>query len=258
MRWINWINDRDIKHTRRVSSLLSFSGAMPLCNEREALHVEMPEAEAERDKSVLILINHCKEMRRQERNSRIVTGLLLLGVAALFIFFQTRKDSSSDREHAAKYEDPIAYQPGANPSAHLTAPSQYPCKSDYLAWEAKNGEAHLHNFVYANNSLIVSQAGRYHVYLQITYRMIESKACKPGSMLLLHQAVYRKSESYPKDITIMETSDSVNCNEHKWWKSVFSSAVFLLEKDDQLKVKAEHPDMIHWQETNVFFGAYLI
>ncbi|KAG7480535.1 hypothetical protein MATL_G00057280 [Megalops atlanticus] len=236
--------------------------AMPLCNEREALHVEMPEVEVERDKSVFILINHCNEMKRQERNSRIVTGLLLLGVAALLVFLQTRKDSSSDREHTVKatHEGAIAYQRqrGANPNAHLTAPSQYPCKSDHLAWEAKNGEAHLQDFVYANNSLIVLQAGRYHVYLQITYRMIESKTCKPGSMLLLHQAVYRKSESYPKDIAIMEASDSVNCSEHKWWKSVFSSAVFLLEKDDQLKVKAEHPDMIHWQETNVFFGAYLI
>lgn len=38
------------------------------------------------DESVLILINHCRDMKRQEARLRLITLLLLLGCTALFVY----------------------------------------------------------------------------------------------------------------------------------------------------------------------------
>lgn len=38
------------------------------------------------EESLLILINHCREMKQQEARLRLITLLLLLGCAAAFIF----------------------------------------------------------------------------------------------------------------------------------------------------------------------------
>ncbi|KAG9354622.1 hypothetical protein JZ751_001335 [Albula glossodonta] len=212
---------------------------MTLCCERQ----DMSKVQIEPDRSVLILIEHCNEMKRQERNSRTVTGFLFLGFTALF-FFYTHSRISSECKHSIKDSE---YAPET--SIHNVTT---------LEWESKNGDAFLQDFDYGNNALIVPQDGRYSVYLQLTYRMTEKFFCIPGNLIQLTQEVYRWSDSYPVETLLMVASDTVNCSEKKWRRSIYTSGVFQLEKGDRLFVKAGNAVLIDYNEKRMFFGAFLV
>lgn len=236
---------------------------MPLCNERDALCLEMSEIQMEPDRSVLILINHCKEMKRQERLSRIVTCFLFLVLSAVFFLYtQTHssldcKHSKSDLEHStnAHYQRQIE----SRPNAHLTAAQNCPNGDfKYLEWESKDGDAHLHMFNYSNNALIAHRDGNYSIYLQITYRMIADFPCSSAAPVQLKQQVFHGSDRYPEETLLMMALDTINCSESNWRKSLSVSRMFPLEKGDLLMVKAENLALIDCGEKKMFFGAYLI
>ncbi|KAI1900667.1 hypothetical protein AGOR_G00052270 [Albula goreensis] len=232
-------------------------GAMTLCCERQ----DMSKVQIEPDRSVLILIEHCNEMKRQERYSRTITGFLFLGFTALF-FFYTHSRISSECKHSIKDSEygTGAYQRqiGTRPNAHLTAPETSIHNVTTLEWESKNGDAFLQDFDYGNNALIVPKDGRYSVYLQLTYRMTEKFVCIPGNLIQLTQEVYRLSDSYPVETLLMVASDTVNCSEKKWRRSIYTSGVFQLEKGDRLFVKAGNAVLIDYNEKRMFFGAFLV
>ncbi|KAJ8388760.1 hypothetical protein AAFF_G00129930 [Aldrovandia affinis] len=231
------------------------------CNQSEVLRLETSEVQMEPDRSVLILIDHCIEMKRQERNSRIVTVFSFLGFTALF-FLYTYRHSSPNCEHAIKVTEygTGAYQrqTGNRPNAHLTAPQSPKCEVKYLEWEITNGDAYLQDFNYRNNALIVPLKGRYYIYLQIMYRMHENFTCSSGSMIQLSQQVFQLKKSYPIETLLVMASGSINCTQKQWRKSLYTAGVFSFEKDDALMVKSDHPMLIDFHEKKMFFGAFLI
>ncbi|KAJ8379566.1 hypothetical protein SKAU_G00003440 [Synaphobranchus kaupii] len=232
---------------------------MPLCNERDALCLEMSEFQVT-DRSVLILIDHCNEMKRQERHSRIITCFLFLVLGAIFILY-TQTHSSLDSKHSKNELERRtgAYQQqiGTSPIAHLTALKSNLGDIKYLDWETTNGDAHLHAFNFSNNALIAPQDGHYLIYLQITYRMDVNFGCSSGSPVELKQQVFQRSDRYPEETLLLMALDSIDCSKSSR-TSVYTSGVFSLKKGDELKVKAEHPMLIDWNEKKMFFGAFLI
>ncbi|XP_061117422.1 uncharacterized protein LOC133141059 isoform X2 [Conger conger] len=97
---------------------------MPICKERYLLGFEMSEVQV-LDRSVLVLIDHCNEMKRQESISRIVTCFVFVVFSGIFfLFLQTHssldcKHNKNDLEHSTSAH----YQPEieSRPNAHLTA-----------------------------------------------------------------------------------------------------------------------------------------
>ncbi|XP_061117421.1 tumor necrosis factor ligand superfamily member 15-like isoform X1 [Conger conger] len=234
---------------------------MPICKERYLLGFEMSEVQV-LDRSVLVLIDHCNEMKRQESISRIVTCFVFVVFSGIFfLFLQTHssldcKHNKNDLEHSTSAH----YQPEieSRPNAHLTALNCSMQNTEYLEWETRKGDAHLHMFNYSNKALIAPQDGNYSIYLQITYRMYEDYHCNPRNLLQLKQEVFHRSDRYPDQTVLMMALDSINCSEKTWRKSLYMSRVFSLEKGDQLKVKVGHLKLIDCNEKKVFFGAFLI
>ncbi|KAJ8263330.1 hypothetical protein COCON_G00157870 [Conger conger] len=178
-----------------------------------------------------------------------------------FLFLQTHssldcKHNKNDLEHSTSAH----YQPEieSRPNAHLTALNCSMQNTEYLEWETRKGDAHLHMFNYSNKALIAPQDGNYSIYLQITYRMYEDYHCNPRNLLQLKQEVFHRSDRYPDQTVLMMALDSINCSEKTWRKSLYMSRVFSLEKGDQLKVKVGHLKLIDCNEKKVFFGAFLI
>ncbi|KAJ8285746.1 hypothetical protein GJAV_G00030470 [Gymnothorax javanicus] len=83
---------------------------------------EMTGVQAERDKSFFILIDHCNQMKREERRSRIVTCVLFLVLSVSFFWYtQTHRSldcklSKNDLEQSASSQPDLE----SRPAAHLT------------------------------------------------------------------------------------------------------------------------------------------
>uniref|UniRef100_A0A3Q2ZN39 THD domain-containing protein n=1 Tax=Kryptolebias marmoratus TaxID=37003 RepID=A0A3Q2ZN39_KRYMA len=126
----------------------------------------------------------------------------------------------------------------------------------YLQWESKLGKAHCGGgFIYSDGDLVVPRTGYYRVYVQIAYESV-AELCHHNVMLLTHSVLYY-SDSYPENVVLLSSVDTVRCNE-TWKKSLYTSAVFHLEANGRLRVTSSQPNHIMKNEQDVFFGADLL
>ncbi|XP_029565981.1 lymphotoxin-alpha [Salmo trutta] len=218
--------------------------------------------------SVVLLLKHCQEMKRQESRLRLVTLFLVLGCAAVFVFTQ-RVNRDCNEKHSLKPAEYSRQQAidrqGQNlkPNAHLTTSSR--CNSvpeDYIQWEHEAiGLVHMQNFTYdeKKHALVVPQGGRYFVYVGVNFRMPDKDKVS-GEIHFLSLKVLKFSNSYQYNCPIMEVKDSIPGN-RRGTRTVYTGQVVALEEGDLLRVSIneDNYELIDCStETTMYIGAFLL
>ncbi|XP_029499884.1 tumor necrosis factor ligand superfamily member 15 [Oncorhynchus nerka] len=218
--------------------------------------------------SVVLLLKHCQEMKRQESRLRLVTLVLVLGCAAVLVFMQRVNRDCNEKDsfkHAEYSRQQAIDRQGQNlkPNAHLTTSSR--CNSvpeDYIQWEhKKTGLVHMQNFTYDEKkyALVVPQGGQYFVYVGVNFRM-PHKDKVSGEIHFLSLKVLKFSNRYPDNCSIMEVKDSIPDN-RRGARTVYTGQVVALEEGDLLRVSIneDNYELIDCSaETTMYFGAFLL
>uniref|UniRef100_A0A3B3QEJ9 THD domain-containing protein n=1 Tax=Paramormyrops kingsleyae TaxID=1676925 RepID=A0A3B3QEJ9_9TELE len=218
----------------------------------------------EEDRSLHVLMSHCREMKRQESSLRIATAFILLGCVLLIFYLHFRQcgPKCMDVHHCS-----ITGQSGLVWSS-LVWSGLLPCaaaaldsaqtKEKYVLWMDKGDTAHIQEFTYANCTLTVPLSGLYHIYLQITYRKPE--VCNsPRGTIYLGPRVDIWRDSYPEFVTMMAASETLLCKD-TIEKSIYTAGIYQLEMGSKLRVQYGTEDLTQVQTDHrrMFFGAYLI
>nr|XP_020495749.1 uncharacterized protein LOC109988569 [Labrus bergylta] len=170
------------------------------------------------DESVLILLQHCRDIKQRDTRFRLVSLLLLLGCVSLFIFLQLREYYGSTRQENAVQSGP-AYSkqecPSADPqsissnrlSIALTSMKvQTNNDSGYLNWR---GEKHRTS----TDAIEISKTGYYFIYLTITFKCDLQHQDEDFQEFRL--TLQRSNEGYgpkPKPYNLTTAMDSVGCS----------------------------------------------
>ncbi|XP_078127416.1 uncharacterized protein LOC144531252 [Sander vitreus] len=209
------------------------------------------------DKSVLILIQHCRDMKQQETRLRLVTLLLLLSCTALFIFticanlWQHGNSGSSGQECAVEPSPAYSKQesPTANPQTntqklHIDLTSLGAAnKTDglYMKWHVNFGDQDNKE----KSAIVIPEDGFYFVYVSIAL------SCNEGDFNRFYVELRNWNEAYPSTRPVMKTWDGCTS---EGAKSVFLGQLFELSKGDNLSVWiGEGYELISTSS----FGAYL-
>ncbi|XP_048874815.1 lymphotoxin-alpha isoform X2 [Brienomyrus brachyistius] len=216
----------------------------------------------EEDRSLHLLMNHCREMKRQESNLRIATAFVLLGCTLLIFYLNFRQSGPlnfKSEPTEAKALGVVAEQHTASkPAFHLTAAlGSVPAKEKYVIWTDKGDTVHIQEFTYDNCTLTVPSSGLYHIYLQMTYKKPE--VCNsPRGTIYLGPRVEIWRDSYPKFVSMMAASETLLCKD-TIEKSIYTAGIYQLEKGSQLRVQYGAEDLaVQTDHKKMFFGAYLI
>lgn len=210
------------------------------------------------------LIHRMTRLYRMAQITVVAVLLLLSGVLALLITVGLRgrchvQPDGEAKVSADRLSADVNIQQASGrfqastdvqtPSAMLTAPRGNQTDGKYLQWETAYCEG---GFQYSNGDLVVPRAGTYRVFLQITYQG-KGEHCSPTEMKL-NNKVFRFTDSYPSDVILLTSYDTVKCKE-LWTKSLYTSGLFKLEANTRLRVTATYPTFIARNAYEVFFGA---
>lgn len=201
------------------------------------------------------------------RKIRLIVGILmvLLGLAVVLLGVLTATTILSHKGQCEKLHTgtPVEavrekqYLPPdvSRPIAMLTVPREQNVPNEILEWQDKNIYCQG-GFVYSNGTLIVPAKGMYRVYLQVTFMYEREKHHNrfAPNQLGLKISVEKFSKNYPMFVSLLTSEDTMSC-EGGWTKSMYTSGTFELEAGSQLRVKSNHPELIHHQDSEVFFGA---
>ncbi|XP_032395161.1 uncharacterized protein LOC116704065 [Etheostoma spectabile] len=195
------------------------------------------------DKSVLILIKHCQDMKRQETRLRIITLVLLLSCTALFIvaisadLWKHGNSGSSGQESAVEPPPAMSKQESVIPTANprktiqrlhidlmsLAAPNN--SDGQYLKWHVMFGE----DYNKEKGAIVIPEDGFYFVYLSVTLSCSDE-----GDFNGFYAVLYNWNEHYDDNRDMMEARDRCT-SEGK--KSVFVAKLLHLLKGDHLRVR---------------------
>ncbi|KAF1377192.1 hypothetical protein PFLUV_G00198060 [Perca fluviatilis] len=196
------------------------------------------------DKSVLIPIKHCRDMKQQEMRPRLITLLLLLSSMALFIFticavlWQRGNSGSSGQNCAVKpspaYSKQESVYPTANPQTNIpklhvdltSVPADNKTDGLYLKWRDNFGGQHIKE----ETAIVIPEDGFYYVYVRIEL------SCNKGDFNRFYAELRNWSESYPEARPTMKAWDGCTSEGDK---SVFMGQLFELSKGDNLRVWIE-------------------
>uniref|UniRef100_A0A3Q2X979 THD domain-containing protein n=1 Tax=Hippocampus comes TaxID=109280 RepID=A0A3Q2X979_HIPCM len=203
-----------------------------------------------------------RNARRTSRLGQVGTicavhlSLFMLSTALLVLVLVVLRGGCS-QSPASKVRSPLhkAQAKCCFSTVILLAPHDKKTVEEYLLWESVNGNAHLHGgFRYSNGSLVIPTKGLYRVFLQLTYESnTESKFD-----LKLSNTVVLYHDSYPSDVTLLSSVDTVSHSTKQWSKSLHTSGIFLMKANSRLRVKSANANLISSEEHLVFFGAELL
>ncbi|CAK6976679.1 uncharacterized protein LOC111221201 [Scomber scombrus] len=217
------------------------------------------------DKSVLILIKHCQDMKKQETRLRFVTLLLLFSCAAMFIstiipdLRQLGNSRSSKQENADENSSTYSLQQSACPAAtdypkrkpkthHISlkaAPANSIPDGQYMIWTKTFGDMDYDE----KNAFVIPETGEYFVYISITLGCQEDHTNEKFNVQL------RKFNSgYNEDQNMINAWNGVVCSPHQT-RTLFMGELFDLLKGDHVKVFITYGYNLI---TTASFGAYLI
>ncbi|KAL4005140.1 hypothetical protein ACER0C_004853 [Sarotherodon galilaeus] len=219
------------------------------------------------DESVLILINHCRDMKRQEARLRLITLLLLLGCAALFVYStcanlgqhgkSSRHGSAEDQTPAySKQERGCPEAPHAETvqrkaeteKIHLQSTGK--TNGSYITWTPMLGKM---NYDKEKNAIVIPTTGIYFIYLRFTLSCDDD--VEKAEFRKFHIQLQRWSEAYGKVTTELDAWESVKCQkESKDYQTLFVGQLFDRLEGEFLSVKVI--DGYNLIKTS-FFGAFL-
>ncbi|XP_047229215.1 uncharacterized protein LOC124872865 [Girardinichthys multiradiatus] len=220
------------------------------------------------EKPLLILISHCREMKQQEARLRIITLLLLLSCAALFVFTNctdlTRAPMapvSSSAYSAQQNLCPAGDQ--STTSTPTTAPSTAsPLRialssivesnligRPYMNWTVEfGGDDGTYNS--DSRAIVIPVTGHYFVYMRFLLHLCET--VENEDLKNFRVKLQKWNEGYQQIVDLTEARDSGKCSEERS-RTVFMGQLFDLLKGDHLKVLIyEGYELIHKSS----FGAF--
>ncbi|KAK1787901.1 hypothetical protein P4O66_016380 [Electrophorus voltai] len=199
----------------------------------------------EQGEMLLLLMQHCREMKRQESRSRWATGVVLLTFLAALIWLGFSIHASKDAHIQEQVADigvqPLASrQPGA--SVHLQISGRQhgailvkQNDSYIIQWKPDSSNK---NYLTDNNtSLIIPQNSQYFVNLRVYYRIPDGH-CKRKQLLLLSISIMLYHSNYPQWRNVIESKETMHC-ENNWYQSVDLHRVVDLEAKTEIKVKTD-------------------
>uniref|UniRef100_A0A3Q0RSN7 THD domain-containing protein n=1 Tax=Amphilophus citrinellus TaxID=61819 RepID=A0A3Q0RSN7_AMPCI len=197
------------------------------------------------DESALILINHCRDMKKQEARLRLITLLLLLGCAALFVYSTCaglrRQDEPGSRgrevsSQTFSSERLIRIQ---SDEPDFTSRNIYwrikVCHTDdsdgsYITWTRKFGNM---NYNEEKRAIVIPTTGVYFIYLR--FILFCQKTVQDATFHNFSVKMHRWSESYTKITTQLDTWEGVRCSSEEY-RTLFDGQLFELDEGDHLNV----------------------
>ncbi|XP_026032787.1 uncharacterized protein LOC113027389 [Astatotilapia calliptera] len=219
------------------------------------------------DESVLILINHCRDMKRQEARLRLITLLLLLGCTALFVYSTCANlgqhgKSGSSRDGSAEDQTPAyskqergcpevphaetVQRQAETQKIHLQSTGK--ANGSYITWAPILGKM---NYNKEKNAIVIPTTGIYFIYLRFTLSCNDD--VKGSEFQKFHIQLHRWSEAYGKVTTELDAWESVKC-QTKDYQTLFVGQLFDRLDGEFLSVKVI--DGYNLIKTS-FFGAFL-
>ncbi|XP_068561577.1 uncharacterized protein [Cebidichthys violaceus] len=212
------------------------------------------------DKSVLILLKHCKEMKQQEMHLRLITLLLLLGCSTLFIFticadLRQREDSASSEQRSPDYskQDRVCPTDTQTNSKRLridlrSESANNKTDPQYLRWNVVFGEKYNKE----RRAIVIPENGFYFVYVRTALNC--HGADRASNFEKFSFALHKWNEGYNMNVTLMDAWDGITCSPDGS-KSAFVGQLFELLKGDHVSVWIKQGYKLI---TNSAFGAYLV
>ncbi|XP_022075725.1 uncharacterized protein LOC110969854 [Acanthochromis polyacanthus] len=196
------------------------------------------------DKSVLILLKHCQDMKQQETRLRFITLFLLLGCTALFIF----TICADLRQHGSS-----GFSGQGNPAEHSLAYSKQECShtkaaqnefqsvrndlrsvfennvdnKTYMKWQPVIGE----NYSEKERAIVIPVTGFYFVYAHFALRCHDKDEGFKRFSVQLH----RRPFGYNDNVSLTDFRDAIKCSSEPY-RNIFVGQLFELEREDQVKV----------------------
>ncbi|XP_010899432.2 tumor necrosis factor ligand superfamily member 15 [Esox lucius] len=214
--------------------------------------------------SVIILLKHFQEMKRQENRLRLLMFSLILSFASVFLITHhvikysiekaTLKPTEFARQQAKDPEQHLMSQNQSKPSIHLTTPSNCSVPTEFMKWEAHKGSVHQQGFTYneTSRSVVVPEEGKYFVYVGMNFR----NHLKESKMIVLK--VIKYSLSYKDWVEVLEVKDSIPAENRR---TVYTGQVLSLMEGDLLRVWLDNKnyELIDCTtERTMYFGAFLL
>ncbi|TKS84062.1 hypothetical protein D9C73_019171 [Collichthys lucidus] len=200
------------------------------------------------DRSALILIKHCRDMKQQEMCLRLITLFLLLICTALFIFMngailrQRGISGSSSQESTAEQSPAYSKQCPAAPVTIANGSSEV-----YMKWNVEFGE----NYSEEKCAIVIPKTDYYFVYVRITLKCHNLE--EDGKFRKFGLYLHSWNKAYPQAVELTHVWDGVFCT-LGGYRSVFVGQLFDLLEGDHVSVWiAEGYELI----SRSSFGAYL-
>ncbi|XP_074546938.1 uncharacterized protein LOC141805673 [Halichoeres trimaculatus] len=215
-----------------------------------------------RDEAVLILLQHCQDMKRQETRLRLVSLLLLLSCVALFVFSQFQRTSGAsgqtDQQTSAATpsraysqqdrECPAADPPTDTQNLRIYLTSNYkPNRIPPLTWNVLFDENSNYNT--NTQAIVIPKDGTYLFYLRLTFRCLGQET----GFGLLNVLLTKWNPAHPREEDLARALDSVQCR-NGVYRTMSVIQLYDLIKGDQVSVSLKNGSELI---THSSFGAFL-
>ncbi|XP_074473764.1 tumor necrosis factor ligand superfamily member 15-like [Sebastes fasciatus] len=196
------------------------------------------------DESTLILIKHCRDMKKQETRLRFITLLLVFSCTTLFMFtiwadLRHRENSgSSGQPTAVAFSKQETVCPADNPQKNIQrlqlnllseSGDDNTTHGQYLKWYALPHEKYNKQ----KRAIVIPEDGSYFIYVRISLGCHDFDQAKIFSRFFV--ALHQWNEGYPETQTPLEVWDGINCTSDTF-RSVFVGQLFDLSKGDHMSV----------------------
>ncbi|KAG7235553.1 hypothetical protein INR49_002600 [Caranx melampygus] len=208
------------------------------------------------DESVLILMKHCRDMKRQESCLRLTTLLLVLSCAAVFIFVigasRQRGDSETTGQTSTAVQQPAYSKQEGNlcpasadtadrtpsrPHIHLNSmPAENKTDGQYIKWHVFFGGTYNEE----RRAIVIPKKGVYFVYVTITLNCHEttSKTADFTDFNKFFVQLRNWNDGYDTVRPIANAWSGVTCSSHAPM-TVFVGKLFELMQGDHVSVWIE-------------------
>ncbi|KAG9281734.1 hypothetical protein AMEX_G296 [Astyanax mexicanus] len=226
-------------------------------------------AAAEQGEVLRVVVQHCREMKRQETCSRWITALLALTIFTGFLWLQASAHCTKDDAGRQPMTDTGVVQAlnSVEPTPkhrrgrfiHLLS-AEY---SDQIVTSQNEGSFAVRwkipqlpsDFKLEENEtcLVIPRKGLYLVSVRMSYRALETKCPCADGVCFLSVLLTMYQNKYPQITNIVVGHETMRCVSG-WRQTVILSRVIKFENSTKLRVNIDNQnhELISWDNYNHF------